>query len=58
MIKKFYTVEFIKTDYGQVRIVIKILERDVKEKIFRSVDKALNFLQKEFSSEEVKKDEK
>ncbi len=58
MIKKFYTVEFIKTDYGQVRIVIKILEREVKEKIFRSVDKALNFLQKEFSSEEVKKDEK
>ncbi len=58
MIRKFFTVEFIKTDFGQVRIVIKVLENDVKERIFKSTDKALNFLRKEFLSEEVRKDEK
>ncbi len=56
MVKKFFTMEFVKTDDGQVRIVVKILEKEIKEKIFKSIDETLSFLKEKFL-EEVKRNE-
>ncbi len=58
MIKKFLTLEFIKTEAGEERILIRILDTEVKERIFHSVDEAIEFIQrflKETGKKEVSK---
>ncbi len=58
MIKKFLTLEFIRTDAGEDRILIKILDTEVKEKIFHAIDDAIEFLEdflKEAKEKEVSK---
>ena len=44
MVRKFFTVEYVVKENGEKRMVLSIINRDVKKKIFYDVEEFLKYL--------------
>ena len=54
MIKRFLTIEYVIKDNGETRMVVSIINDEVKKKIFYRSDELLEFLRKFFEKQKNK----
>ena len=44
MVRKFFTVEYVMKENGEKRMVLSMIDQDVKKKIFYDVEEFLKYL--------------
>ena len=44
MIRKFFTVEYVMKENGEKRMVLSIIDQDVKKKIFYDVEEFIRYI--------------
>ncbi|GEM_PF-4136012 len=45
MTRKFLTLELIIMDSGEERVLVKMLDNEVKERVFHAIEEAIKFLE-------------